>query len=62
MQILKNIKKGDYFIFPNGKTVYVANGYNRHTRKYGYTKFYDMNAYYEKQGSVLVLVDFPFDF
>lgn len=50
VELLKSLKKGDYFRFKGGKTVYVYNGKDR---KYGYEyyKFDDVNDWkYTKNG------------
>lgn len=59
---IDSLKIGDLFIFPNKKTVYVYNGYNRFTKKYAYHKFYDISAFYEKKKGTLVQINFPFYF
>ena len=54
------MKKGDYFKFPNRKTVYVYSGYCRINKKYEYFKFEDVNDFgYRKKGTI-VETDFTF--
>jgi hypothetical protein len=57
---IEKVKKGDYFRMPNKKTVYVFDGYNRHTRKYSYYKYHDVNSFGEKKKGTIVEINFDF--
>lgn len=57
---IEQLKKGDYFIFPNKKTVYVYCGYCRINRRYEYYKFEDVSAFGYKSKGTSVSVDFIF--
>ena len=53
------LHKGDYFKFPEGKTVYIFDGKDR---KYGFRrkKFDDVNDYQYTKTNRKVVVDFTF--
>lgn len=62
---LKNVKPGEYFTLkpveePTEKLVYIREGYDRSTKKYGYSKFTDCNSYNERKGDTVVYIDFTF--
>lgn len=57
---LKTLKRGAIFHFPNKNIPYVFDGYNRFTKKYSYYKYYDISAFYEKQGTTLVDINHNF--
>jgi hypothetical protein len=57
---IDKVKKGDYFRLKIDGPVYVAQGYNRNTRKYSASKFDDVNAFTEKKKGFTVYVDFTF--
>lgn len=58
---IEKVKKGDYFRFPRGyQRVYVADGYNRSTRKYSYYRFDDINHFGEKKKGTVVEIGFDF--
>lgn len=62
---LKEVKPGEYFTFkaieePSEKQVYIREGYNRSTRKYGYSKFADICDSKERKGETIVYIDFTF--
>lgn len=48
---IENIKKG------NGKSILVADGYNRSTKKYSYYRYDDINHFGEKKKGTLVIID-----
>lgn len=56
---IERVKKGEYFKL-NGKTVYVADGYNRSTKKYSAFRFDDVNHFIEKKKGTRVEVEFDF--
>lgn len=60
LSTIEKVKKGDYFRFPGRKPVYVADGYNRHTRKYSAHKFDDVNTFAERKRGCVVEIDFEF--
>lgn len=62
---LKDIKPGEYFTFkpveePSEKLVYVRDGYNRSTKKFGYHKWSDIGHENEKKGTTKVYTGFTF--
>jgi hypothetical protein len=59
-RMIEKLSKNEYFRFPGKKTVYVAAGYNRSTKKYSYQKFEDINAFGERKKGTPVEIDFEF--
>jgi hypothetical protein len=57
---IEKVKKGDYFRLKVNGPVYVADGYNRSTRKYSAFKFDDINAFVERKKGVIVFTGFDF--
>lgn len=60
MKTIEQLKKGDLFIIPEKKTVYVFDGYNRSTRKYSSYKFEDVNHFREFKKGMVINIDFDF--
>lgn len=58
--VIESVKKGDYFRLLGAKRVYVADGYNRSTRRYSAYRFDDICHYIEKKKGALVEVNFDF--
>lgn len=64
-KMLKELKRGEWFTFtpdeyPDARKVYIREEYDRSTRKYGYTRWADVNHYAEAKGSRVVYTDFIF--
>ena len=62
---IKELKKGEMFTFkpteyPDYERVYIRDEYDRSTKKYGYTKWSDINHYAEAKGTRTVYTDFTF--
>lgn len=49
-----------YFRFPNRETVYIANHYDRATKKYSVSKAEDINHECFKRGDVLIEIGFTY--
>ena len=57
---IEKVKKGDIFRMPGKTRVYVADGYNRFTRKYSAYRWDDINHPFEKRKGTIVEIDFDF--
>lgn len=57
---IERVKKGDYFRFPGKQRVYVADGYNRFTKKWTAYRFDDIGHFVEKRKGTFVEIDFDF--
>lgn len=57
---IERVKKGDYFRFVGKKPVYVADGYNRFTKKWSAYRFDDISAFRETKKGTMVEIDFDF--
>lgn len=54
---IENVKKGDIFQFSENGKLFIADGYNRSTKKYSYTKYSDISSFGEKKKGTRVLID-----
>lgn len=56
------LKKGDLFKFPEHRsgTLYVYDGYNRHSKKYDYYRYNDVNNFKNAKKGTLVINDIDF--
>ena len=57
MEIIKNLKVGDYFKLKENGKVYVRGSYSRFAKKYSYCDFNDMNNEHFAPGSKPVIND-----
>jgi hypothetical protein len=54
---IEKIKKGSAFQFSENGKLFIADGYNRFTKKYSYTKYSDINGFGEKKKGTVVFID-----
>ena len=57
---IEKVKKGNYFRLENRTTVYIADGYNRSTKKYSAYSYMDINHFIEKKKGTIVEIDFEY--
>lgn len=57
---IEKVKKGNYFRLKENSPIYVADGYNRTTKKYSTYKFDDISSFREFKNGTVVIVNFEF--
>jgi hypothetical protein len=57
---IRELKRGDYFKLKENGKVYVRGDYDRGSKKYSYSDFFDMMNEHFAKGSKPVIVDFEF--
>ena len=57
---IEKAKKGDYFRMKETSPVYVADGYNRSTKKYSSHRFDDISSFKELNKGTAVITNFEF--
>lgn len=57
-QPIEKVKKGDYFRMKETSPVYVADGYNRSTKKYSSYRIDNISTFKELKKGTIVITDF----
>ena len=55
---IEEVKKGDYFRMKETSPVYVADGYNRSTKKYSSYRIDNISTFKELKKGTIVITDF----